>query len=84
MNKNSICSFIVKNHYKKKLLTNLQDMQTSISKLNYFIELRWQQVPIGLDKNTWINNSFDELSKMLLDKNLLQQVNKFIKKKTSS
>ena len=79
MNRNSICSLIVKRYYKKKMFISLQNMQTNISKLNYFIELRNKKVPLGIDKNDWVNNSFDELSKMLFNKNLLQEVNNFIK-----
>ena len=79
MNRNSICSLIVKRYYKKKMFISLQNMQTNINKLNYFIELRNKEVPLGIDKNDWVNNSFDELSKMLFNKNLLQEVNNFIK-----
>ena len=79
MNRNTICSIIVKNYYKKKLFNHLQNMQHHINKLNYFINMRTQPLPIGIDKPNWINRTFDELSMLLVNKKVLKEVNDFIK-----
>ena len=79
MNRNTICSIIVKNYYKKKLFNHLQNMQLYFDKLNYFIDMRTQPLPIGIDKPNWINRTFDELSMLLVNKKVLKEVNDFIK-----
>ena len=81
MNKNSICSTIIKNYYKNKLILLLKSnsMINSINKLNNFIELRTKPHPLIIDETVWINKNYDELTILLLNKNLLKEINTFIK-----
>jgi len=78
MNKNSICSLIVKKYQLHKIKETLNLMKPNIKLLNNFIDLRLQPAPLTMIKSDWINKNYDELTKFLFNKILLQQVNDFI------
>lgn len=79
MNKNSICSIIVKTFQKNKVLINLREIKDIINKLDNYISLRQQPVPTTIIYDEWLKRNYDEITSYIINKNILTSINNFIK-----
>lgn len=70
---------IINIYRRNKMINSLQLLKDKINILDNYIENRKQPVPIAINKAVWLNNNFDDITKYLMNKNLLNSFDNFIK-----